>query len=164
MAHFLTPHPTTTSGDTPPDHKTIVSRALTADYFSNQCALFFPNRTYGAANNATATATNRKYGGWDIVDTPRLVWTNGQYDPWRDAGVSSKSRPAGPLNSTSQHPVNVIPKGVHALDYLMVDAEANQGVMDVVQREVKQIKEWVEEYYQPEHNKHSPPKPGWAWW
>lgn len=70
-----------------------------------------------------------------------------EFDPWRSSGVSSKFRPGGPLQSTPQAPLQVIPGGVHCYDLILANAEANAGVQRVVTNEVWQIKEWVDEYY-----------------
>ena len=42
----------------------------------------------------------------------------------------------------------MIPAGIHCSDLILTDAEANQGVKDVVDKAVAQIKAWVGEYYQ----------------
>ncbi|KKA19721.1 serine peptidase [Rasamsonia emersonii CBS 393.64] len=70
-----------------------------------------------------------------------------ELDPWRSAGVSSKFRPGGPLQSTPQAPLQLIPEGVHCYDLILKNAEANAGVQRVVTNEVAQIKAWVNEYY-----------------
>ncbi|GAB1199680.1 hypothetical protein APSETT444_009037 [Aspergillus pseudonomiae] len=70
-----------------------------------------------------------------------------QYDPWRDSGVSSTHRPGGPLTSTPDEPVQVIPGGFHCSDLYLKDYYANAGVKQVVDNAVAQIKSWVAEYY-----------------
>jgi hypothetical protein len=70
-----------------------------------------------------------------------------QYDPWRTSGVSSQFRPGGELESTPQHPVQIIPGGFHCSDLRLSNAAANAGVQKVVDNEVKQIVEWTAEYY-----------------
>ncbi|KAJ5103846.1 hypothetical protein N7532_004375 [Penicillium argentinense] len=113
---------------------TVVSRAVNAEYWQRQCALYFPEvngHTYGSANGKTVSTVNAWTKGWDLTKTNRLIWANGQFDPWRDSGVSSKYRPGGPLRSTASVPVNVIP-----------------GAQKIIDAEVAQIKAWVKEYYQ----------------
>ena len=129
----------------------IVSRLASAAYNQRQCALWFPpegNYTFGAAAGKTVDDVNAYTGGWDIVNTTRLTWTAGEFDPWRTTGVASQFRPGGQLQSTAQHPVNVIPQGIHCSDLLLKNARANAGVQAVVDTEVKQIVEWVGEFYQ----------------
>lgn len=72
---------------------------------------------------------------------------NRQFDPWRDSGVSSNSRPGGPLQSTASAPLHVIPGGFHCSDLLLKNGAANKGVQDIIDAEVSQIKTWVKEYY-----------------
>jgi hypothetical protein len=69
-----------------------------------------------------------------------------QFDPWRTSGVSSQYRPGGPLASTAQHPVNIIPGGFHCSDLILENAVVNAGVQEVVDIEVTQIVKWVSEY------------------
>ena len=90
---------------------------------------------------------NAYTGGWDITNTTRLIWTNGQHDPWRESGVSSDYRPGGPLASTAQAPLQIIPDGFHCSDLILLNGEVNAGVQTVIDNEIQQIKEWVDEYY-----------------
>jgi hypothetical protein len=135
----------------PEGRASIVSRYVTADYFQRQCPLYFPEVngfTYGSANPAVnQDALNARTQGWDLTNTTRLIWTNGEFDPWRTSGSSSQFRPGGPLASTEQHPVQIIPGGFHCSDLRLDNAVANAGVQTVVDNEVKQIVAWVKEFY-----------------
>ena len=134
----------------PSDTPSIVSRLVGPKYWNRQCALFFPpegNYTYGSADGKTVADVNRFTGGWSVTNTTRLTWTNGEFDPWRTSGVSSEFRPGGPLASTKQAPVNIIPGGFHCSDLNIRNGKANAGVQKVIDTEVAQIKEWVAEYY-----------------
>ncbi|KAJ5730002.1 Peptidase S28 [Penicillium malachiteum] len=134
----------------PSDVQTIVSRSVDAEYWQRQCPLYFPTvngYTYASAKGKTAADVNSWTKGWDLTDTTRLTWTNGQYDPWRESGVSSDYRPGGPLASRASAPVNIIPGGFHCSDLLLDNAAVNSGVQKVVEIEVAQIKAWVAEYY-----------------
>lgn len=51
------------------------------------------------------------------------------------------------LNSTAEHPVQVIPGGVHCYDLILENGVVNEGVQTVIDNEIAQIKKWVEEYY-----------------
>ncbi|KJK61557.1 Serine carboxypeptidase S28 [Aspergillus parasiticus SU-1] len=130
---------------------TIVPRTINAEYWQRQCSLYFPEvngYTYGSAKGKTAASVNSWTGGWsDSKNTSRLLWVNGQYDPWRDSGVSSTHRPGGPLASTADEPVQIIPGGFHCSDLYIKDYYANAGVKQVVDNAVAQIKSWVAEYY-----------------
>lgn len=133
----------------PSDRPSIVSRLVTAEYWERQCALFFPPEgefTYGHAKGKTVDDVNAYTGGW-FTNTTRLVWTNGQFDPWKDATVSSEFRPGGPLESTAEAPVYVIPSGIHCSDLLAQNGVVNSGVQKVIDAEIAQIAQWVSEYY-----------------
>ncbi|CAI7666909.1 unnamed protein product [Penicillium manginii] len=134
----------------PSGASSLVSRTVNAEYWQRQCPLFFPEvngHTYGSANGKTASDVNSWTKGWDLTNTTRLIWANGQFDPWRDSGVSSNSRPGGPLQSTASAPLHVIPGGFHCSDLLLKNGAANKGVQDIIDAEVSQIKTWVKEYY-----------------
>ncbi|RDW88519.1 hypothetical protein BP6252_00551 [Coleophoma cylindrospora] len=134
----------------PKDQPTIVSRLVTAEYWQRQCALWFPEvngYTYGSANpSVNVHKVNKHTKGWRLENTTRLIWTNGEFDPWRTGGMSSQFRPGGPLNSTAQHPLNIIPGGFHCSDLIVANGAANAGVQAVIDKEVAQIKAWVAEW------------------
>ncbi|KAH8895932.1 endoprotease endo-Pro [Thozetella sp. PMI_491] len=133
----------------PEDVPSLVSRLVDVDYWQRQCGLFFPAEdgyTYGIAKGKTEADVNAYTGGWDYVNTARLIWTNGQWDPWRDSTVSSDFRPGGPLQSTSEAPVYVIPGGIHCSDLLARNGAANAGVQKIIDEVVATIKGWVDEF------------------
>jgi hypothetical protein len=78
----------------------------------------------------------------------RLLWVNGEFDPWRTSGVSSEFRPGGPLVSTKEQPVMIVPGGFHCSDLRASNGVANAAVQRVVDAEIAQLKAWVGEYYQ----------------
>ncbi|KAJ5390371.1 uncharacterized protein N7496_001439 [Penicillium cataractarum] len=128
----------------------LVSRTVNAEYWQRQCSLFFPEvngYTFGSAKGKTEAEVNAWTKGWELTDTTRLIWANGQYDPWRSAGVSSSFRPGGPLESRESAPLNVIPGGFHCSDLIVKNGAVNEGVQKIIDAEVAQIKTWVEEYY-----------------
>ncbi|KJR88951.1 serine peptidase [Sporothrix schenckii 1099-18] len=131
---------------------TLVSRLVDFDYMQAQCALYFPEDdgyTFGSSSRIGKTPddVNEYDGGWSVTNTTRLIWANGEFDPWRDATVSSDFRPGGPLVSTPEAPVNVIPGGIHCSDLIYANALVNEGVMAVVKDEIATIKGWVDEFY-----------------
>ncbi|RDL39517.1 putative serine protease K12H4.7 [Venustampulla echinocandica] len=135
----------------PRSRPSLVSRLVTGDYWQRQCELFFPTTngfTYGSAlspdNNVHQV--NKHTQGWRLEDTTRLLWVNGEFDPWKTSGMSSEFRPGGPLESTEKHPVQVIPGGFHCSDLRLKNAEFNAGVQKVVDIEVAQIVKWVSEF------------------
>jgi hypothetical protein len=135
----------------PLGRSTIVSRLVTAEYYQRQCAMYFPTingHSYGSANpKVNEAALNAHTQGWNLVNSTRLIWTNGEFDPWRTSGVSSQFRPAGQLASTPEHPVQIIPGGFHCSDLILKNGAVNAGVQNVIDNEVDQIVAWVQEYY-----------------
>lgn len=139
----------------PTNESTIVSRTVTAEYWERQCGLYFPAPgTYGSAAGKTVADVNAYTGGWDVAgNLTRLIWTNGENDPWRDATVSSVYRPGGEFTGTATTPVQVIPDGIHCSDMLASNGAVNEGVQTVIDNEVAQIKAWVEEFYTEKNKK-----------
>ena len=128
----------------------VVSKFVTEKYWSDQCYLYFPqegDNTFGIAKGLTAEDVNKYTGGWDYVDTTRLMWTLGEFDPWRAATVAAVERPQGILPSTEQHPVRIIPKAAHCGDSILANAMANAGAHQVYFDEAANMKKWVEEFY-----------------
>ncbi|KAK2596556.1 hypothetical protein N8I77_013441 [Diaporthe amygdali] len=128
---------------------TIVSRLVTAEYWQRQCGLYFkPPGTFGSAEGKTVEDTNAYTGGWDRAgNTTRLVFVNGQWDPWKDATVSSEFRPGGPYQGTTDAPVLVIPGGIHCSDLSITNGRLNAGVKAVQDGVVDHIVQWVGEFY-----------------
>nr|POF03036.1 putative extracellular serine carboxypeptidase [Quercus suber] len=132
------------------DRPTIVSRLVDAEYWTRQCALFFPDgpngETYGMAAGRTAADVNAYTGGWDIDNSTRLIFANGGSDPWRESGVSAETRPGGPRKSTSQVPINIVPGGFHTSDLITRNGVANAGCQEVIDKELAQLEAWVAEW------------------
>ena len=72
-----------------------------------------------------------------------------EFDPWRETSVSAAYRPGGPMASTFEAPVLMIPGGVHCSDLISSDARYNAGLQAIIDLAVAQIKTWVAEYYLP---------------
>ncbi|KAK0733165.1 serine carboxypeptidase S28-domain-containing protein [Lasiosphaeria miniovina] len=136
----------------PVGRPTIVSRLVTADYWRQQCNLWFPRSQggggVGIAQGKRANDVNRWTGGWSATKTKRLMYANGGLDPWRDSTVSSIFRPGGPLKSTEQLPVRVIAGGMHCSDLYGPNWGVNPGVQQIVNDEVANIKTWIAEFYE----------------
>ncbi|KAK7209164.1 hypothetical protein V2G26_016342 [Clonostachys chloroleuca] len=132
----------------PKGQPTLVSRLVNVEYWESQCKSWFPEGGYGIEKGKTEADVNRYTGGWFAKNTTRLMDTNGQRDPWRDVTVSSIYRPGGPLESTPEHPVRVVPGGVHCPDYYGQNWEANAEVKKIAYDEVENMREWVKEFYE----------------
>lgn len=140
--------------------KRIVSKFVTKEYVERQCELWFPAEgeyQVGVAKGRTTAEVNKVTGGWYHTDTKRLMWTVGEVDPWLPATPASPWRPGGPLKSTPEHPVRIIPGAAHCGDMLLRNAQANAGVKAVYDAEVQNIKDWVAEYY----TENKKPRPGY---
>jgi len=133
----------------PKDTPSIVSRLVDGEYWQRQCDLFFPpegNYTYGSKLGKTTEDVNKYTLGWDLTNTTRLMWVNGEFDPWKTTGVSSEFREGGPLEDRPEAPVEIIPGGFHCSDLRLRNAQANPGVQKSVDRIIDQLTTWVNEY------------------
>ncbi|KAK8099683.1 serine carboxypeptidase S28 [Apiospora kogelbergensis] len=131
---------------------TVFSRLVNAAYYQRQCELWFPREgayTYGSARGDTAERLNLETGGWLYTNTTRLLTSNGQYDPWRPASVSSEFRPGGPFRGTPKAPVLLIDGSRHCNDLLLRNA-VHEPVRAAMDAEVKQIAAWVADFYKGE--------------
>ncbi|RDW73596.1 hypothetical protein BP5796_07038 [Coleophoma crateriformis] len=128
---------------------TIVSRLVNVAYWQTQCGFYFPTSQggYGLEEGKTSATVNKYTGGWSNTKSKRLMYTNGQLDPWRDSTVSSDFRPGGPLQSTEQLPVRIVASGVHCSDLYGQNWAVNDAVKAIAYAEVAQMAGWVSEFY-----------------
>ncbi|KAH8690492.1 putative serine peptidase [Talaromyces proteolyticus] len=132
----------------PKGASSIVSRLVTANYFLRTCGTYFQTDdgyTYASAKGRRSGAVNAWSKGW-FGTTERVIWAQGQYDPWREETVSSDFRPGGPLSSSDPNPIFVMEDASHCYDLILQNAQNNAGVQQVVDQEVKQMKAWVAEF------------------
>jgi hypothetical protein len=85
----------------------MISRAVDLEYSSRIC-----RNTFGIKEIANVSNIN-KYGGFDI-SYPRLAFIDGEWDPWRAAGVQALTQPK--RNSTVSEPIFLIDDAVHHWD------------------------------------------------
>ena len=134
----------------PKGQPTLISRLINREYYVRQCDLAFPpgpnGETYGLNRGRTVADLNDYTGGWFAQNASRIFYANGGYDLWRTVSVSSQFRPGGPMESTPQAPVRVIPHGFHETDLFSWNAKADAGDKAVRNEEVAQIAEWVKEW------------------
>lgn len=142
---------------------TIVSRLVSAEYWQRQCGLYFTlPGTFGSEDGKNVSTTNVYTKGWDIAgNTTRLIFTNGEFDPWKDATVSSEFKPGGPYNGTEDAPVQVIPGGIHCSDLIAENGADNAGAQGVIDNEVAIIAGWVEDYYAEKKKKRTTVRHRW---
>ncbi|KAJ6781767.1 hypothetical protein PWT90_08825 [Aphanocladium album] len=128
----------------------LVSRHVTMKSLRDQCDRFFPDEdgySYGLKRGRTTEDIVRRTGGWDNVNTTRLVYVNGEHDPWLPETVSSTFRPGGPLKSTPEVPVFVVPKAAHCPDLVMENTLANEELHEITQNVIAIISNWVKDFY-----------------
>nr|GAT60969.1 predicted protein [Mycena chlorophos] len=92
---------------------------------------------------------NLLFGGWNITFNPfvdRLLWVNGEFDPWRDPGVASQLPQAPKFVSTSTQPILVVKTGVHCWDMITSSALGNPNTAVVFNQVVAQITTWMKEF------------------
>lgn len=148
------------TGSTPSGVPALVSRLMNTTYFQRQCGIYFgmnKNKTavgtaaYGSAAGLTVADTNARTGGWGAATAQRqrMLWVNGQFDPWRPTSMSSTSRPGGPLPSTPDAPVLLVAGGKHCED-LIVRPHNNRTsayLAGLQARELAYVAGWVDAFY-----------------
>ncbi|XP_014550167.1 hypothetical protein COCVIDRAFT_116260 [Bipolaris victoriae FI3] len=130
----------------PVSRPTIFSRLVDSMYYKRRCKLIFPeeeNVTYAA--RVTDDSINTLTGGWNHTGK-RILFTNGEFDPWRSASVSSVFRPDGPMQSTSQQPIILI-KGVQHQADMYVRNRINKDVREAMDTGIAQISRWVLDFH-----------------
>ncbi|KAL8289556.1 hypothetical protein RB601_005461 [Gaeumannomyces tritici] len=141
-------------GGAPQGEPTIVSRLVDTKYYDGYCDRMFPpevvdGRTYrhGIARGLDVDGVNRfTDGGWLYTNSTRLLQVNNEFDPWRDATVSSVHRPGGPLESTDERPVLLVVGGGHCSDLVRRESEANADLEKQQIQAVAIMKKWVLEF------------------
>ncbi|CEJ82356.1 hypothetical protein VHEMI02426 [[Torrubiella] hemipterigena] len=128
----------------------LIPSFLTMKDLRDQCDRFFPDvngKTFGLKNGRTTEDIVKLTGGWDYINTTRLVYVNGEYDPWIQETVSSPRRPGGPLQSTPEVPVYVVPKAAHCPDMVMANIWANEANTEIFHKVFKTLTTWIGEFY-----------------
>ncbi|VUC33014.1 unnamed protein product [Clonostachys rosea] len=131
--------------------KTLVPRTASADYWENvMCNLVFPEGRFGLSNGKTVEDYNNYTSGWtgEYGKDARIMDANGQFDPWRDATLSSVDRPGGPMQSTPEHPIRVIPGAMHCSEYYKNNWDVNEETKNIAYEEVETLKQWIDEFYE----------------
>lgn len=126
----------------------MVSRLVNVDYWRSLCKNYFPEGGYGLDKGLTAEDVNQYTGGWDVTNTTRVMYSNGGVDTWREATLSAKSRLGGPVESTPELPIRVIPGGVHCSDFYGQNWDVNEEIREIVDEQVANMAGWVKEFYE----------------
>ncbi|KAH8912274.1 peptidase S28 [Coniochaeta sp. PMI_546] len=134
------------------DKQHIVSSLLRPEHFQRQCELMFPETNgfkAGSVEGWTAEHLNMYTGGWD-ADFERVMFLQGEFDPWIEATVSSTHRPGGPLKSSDKTPIYVIKNGNHVPDLILDDIPEENSVLE---QELATMKKWLSEWTPPKGSK-----------
>ncbi|KAI1169409.1 peptidase S28 [Nemania serpens] len=137
-----------TGSGVPRNELPLISRTVDLEYSSVICRDAF-NLTAKADVNAI-----NKYGGFHLT-YPRLAWVDGEWDPWRAAGVHAIGLPK--RESTTSEPYILISKAVHHWDENglfpneTTPALPPAPVADAQGKEAVFVKKWVKEF-QKEHS------------
>ena len=125
-----------------------MSRLATAEYYERQCSLYFPpegNNTYRSARGVREDYVNDRTDGWFNTDATRLLYVNGEFDPWRPMSVASDFRPGGPFNGTEKTPA-IVMAGARHCDDLLINNGVHLPVAAGQKAAIEQMKEWVGQY------------------
>ncbi|KAK0665427.1 putative serine protease [Cercophora samala] len=128
----------------------VISEYVTAEFWASLCPRFFPNMTYALAEGKTAGDVNIRTTGWDVTsNVTRTMNTNGEHDPWRDATLSSKFRPGGPVTEVEKDglQVRLVKGGTHCSDLVGLNWKANDDLEELVDGVVDQLTWWIGRYY-----------------
>ncbi len=126
----------------------IVSAFVDVNFFARTCPLMFPavhGYTSGLARGFTPEHLDLYTGGWD-APFERVLFVNGEVDPWRSATVSSDFRPGGRRNATADMPVFVVPGGNHCPELTL---DAYDGYPDLYDDIVAVMKKWLKAWKAP---------------
>ncbi|RUO95641.1 putative extracelular serine carboxypeptidase [Jimgerdemannia flammicorona] len=112
----------------PINRTTIVSRKLDIGWFQRQCQNEF---------DINDQKIGRIYDGWNITTT-RIIWVDGEWDPWRELSVQSP-------NANARDNAFTIPRAVHHWDLFSSAFVPNE--VKIVQFEILEVlRVWLEQY------------------
>ncbi|TFK25968.1 hypothetical protein FA15DRAFT_638482 [Coprinopsis marcescibilis] len=137
----------------PSTYPSIVSRLLQPPYELRQCQLMFPG-AFSSTPQPRAAVINQKYKGWN-VQVDRVVFIDGARDPWRNTGVSARSRTP---RSTALQPV-YLTNGFHCSD-MGVMGSVDPTVGDAQQKALGHIATWLRTWRPRDRGWSNSPRPG----
>jgi len=120
------------------------------EYYQRQCPLYFPpegNNTFRSALGIGEDSVNDRTEGWLYTDVPRMLYVNGELDPWRSGSVASDFRPGGPFNGTEKTPAILIEGSRHCND-LIIGNNVHPPVKAAQEAAIKQMETWIAEFKQ----------------
>ncbi|KAI8624529.1 serine carboxypeptidase S28 [Xylariaceae sp. FL1651] len=134
------------------DGTNIVSSALRPEHFQRRCPLAFPETNgfkVGSVIGFTEDHLNQWTKGWD-APYERVLFVNGEHDPWRSATIASDYRPGGPVESSDRIPALIVEKGVHVPDLVIKDS---QYQTPVIEKAVEIMGTWLKDWQKPANSK-----------
>ncbi|CAK5268823.1 unnamed protein product [Mycena citricolor] len=130
-----------------PTAPSIVSKLVNPAYWERQCPLWFPAENgVSVPAKAPVDTLNPVYGGWDM-SVDRLLFVNGEFDPWRSGTVSSLLPNAPARKSTEMQPILLVKTGVHCWDMITSTAMANPNTRVVFNEVVATMVKWMDEWH-----------------
>ena len=133
------------------DGTNIISQYANVHFYTRQCPLIFPTTngfSSGLASGFTPEHLDLYTNGWN-GDFERVIFVNGEVDPWRSATVSSDYRPGGRKASTDSNPIFVVPGGNHCPELLL---EEYEGAPTLYTDIFKIMETWLSEWKAPSKN------------
>ncbi|KAI0017786.1 hypothetical protein F4780DRAFT_781922, partial [Xylariomycetidae sp. FL0641] len=139
-----------TGSGVPADRLPLISRTIDVEYSSIVC-----REAFNRSEPADLDAVNR-HGGFGLA-YPRLAFVDGEWDPWRAAGVHARGLPPRP--STPDQPYLLIDRAVHHWDENGVFAnETRPGLpprpvarAQAAEREF--VRKWVADFHEEKKRK-----------
>ncbi|KAI1813174.1 serine carboxypeptidase S28 [Poronia punctata] len=126
----------------------IIPKSLRADHFQRRCPLVFPETNgykTGSEMGFTQGHLNQWTGGWD-APFERVLFVNGEHDPWKSATIASDYRPGGPVESCDEIPSLIVEKGVHVPDLVLEDGPYQAPV---IEKAVEIMGNWLKDWEKP---------------
>lgn len=134
-----------TGSGVPFDRKPLISRTIDLQYASIVC-----RQAFNRSKPADVARINKRYGSFQI-HYPNLAFIDGEWDPWRWAGVHAPQAPG--RQSTASEPSILIEDAVHHWDENGLFP--NETTRDLPPYQVVQVKEnivdivkgWLNEWH-----------------
>ncbi|GAP82894.1 putative serine carboxypeptidase S28 [Rosellinia necatrix] len=134
------------------DGTSIIPSVLRPEHYQRRCPLAFPETNgfnAGSVLGFQAEHLNQWTKGWD-APFRRVLFVNGEHDPWKSATVAADSRPGGPIESSDEIPSLIVEKGVHVPD-LVLDGSEYQNA--VIEQAVAIMGGWLNDWKKPDPSK-----------
>ncbi|OBZ65442.1 putative serine protease K12H4.7 [Grifola frondosa] len=122
----------------PAGQPAIVSRLVQPAYDERHCAYMFPGAFNSSTPTPNATGTIAAYGGWNI-SVDRLMFANGQRDPWLEATVGAAGTLAAKTTGLTPHALS---DGFHCSD-LLTRSNVDPSIKNVQANATMFMVQWI---------------------